>query len=108
MKENENIFIRGSFNSETYYKTPYQPERGLLLAILLRAIMDLTDVSLGREKSKVNHDKRKLIVWLEKRFKKKSRLWSFQWICEQLDLDPDIMEAQIKKKSMEITRPINI
>ena len=66
------------------------PERRLLLAILERAILDF-----------VGNDERELEQaeqWLFAPERSgKNEHFSFEWVCEQLDLDPNRIAAKIKQ-----------
>lgn len=72
----------------------YEPERNLLAAVLDRAIMDMW----------VKEDRatrRSAQGWIKARTKKRSRKWSFQWVCEHLDLEPETMREIILNLDME-------
>ena len=67
----------------------YLPERGLLTGVLRRAIWDY----LGSDGS----ESRDAEYWIFKHSGNRLRLeFSFTWICEHLNLDPQQVRASIK------------
>lgn len=65
------------------------PERRLLLAILERAILDFVGNDL-RELEHAEH-------WIfGENNEHSNEHFSFEWVCEQLDLDPGKISAKIK------------
>jgi hypothetical protein len=75
------------------------PERRLLLAILERAILDF-----------VGNDERELEQaeqWLFTPERgEKNEHFSFDWVCEQLDLDPKRIAAKIKQMPRRGSRKV--
>lgn len=75
------------------------PERRLLLAILERAILDF-----------VGNDERELEQaeeWLfSTRKSGKVEQFSFEWVCEQLDLDPTKISAKIRSMPRRGSRKV--
>jgi hypothetical protein len=63
------------------------PERNLMAAILERALIDAIGQSLELRASL----KRQARLWINERFEVLAPCWSFEWICEQLDLDPELV-----------------
>ncbi len=67
---------------ETEYEIQPVPEIALLQQIIWRAFADLAlEITVRREARK----------WLNKRYPTPFPPFSFQWICEHLDLDPDVL-----------------
>jgi hypothetical protein len=75
------------------------PERRLLLAILERAILDY----VGNDAREVQEAQE----WLfEDGDNGRNPQFSFAWLCEQLDLDPDKITRHIKSMPRRGTRKI--
>jgi hypothetical protein len=75
------------------------PERRLLLAILERAILDY----VGNDERELEHAQQ----WLFGELGRASGdFFSFQWVCEQLDLDPTSIAQKIKAMPRRGTRKV--
>lgn len=89
------------------------PEIKLLACVLFQAIRDAT--SYGDDSSTARREARN---WLgttgnRKPFKKKKgdyihKDWSFEWICEHIDLNPHVVREEIIKVQMEKSSPVTV
>ena len=65
----------------------------LLVAILHRAILDSDPITKERRNHRINAD-----AWLAARNPTNPEPFSFHWICINLNLDPDKINTNIKKR----------
>jgi hypothetical protein len=75
------------------------PERRLLLAILERAILDF----VGNDERELEQAEQWLFA--PERHDRNDH-FSFEWVCEQLDLDPKRIAAKIKKMPRRGSRKV--
>jgi len=85
--------------SEVHYLNPeydlalddVQPERHLLAAMLQRAIADvLSSIPIER------HIQREALGWVMRKSKdNRLRKFSFEWVCQALDIDSDTLRSSI-------------
>ena len=64
------------------------PERNMLMAILERAILDF----VGNDPQQIELAK----DWIFDDCQYPYKRWSFPWLCEQLDLEPERIAAAVK------------
>lgn len=92
MKDNQIYFTEEELDEKP-------AERNLLAALLDRAIRDMfiEDDRIVR---------REIRAWLDKKMVKNPQAFSFQWVCESLDLDAKAMRSIIKKMDRQNYRSI--
>lgn len=79
------------------------PEHGLLVAIIVRAMHDVMYTGDNYNLS-ADYIRRSAVGWLTSR-REPSPPWSYVWCCDQLDIDPEIIEVRenprfrVKKES---------
>lgn len=75
---------------------PYSPEHCLLLAVLERAVLDANGVNL-KGIADANTVKLKARFWLSYRSTVPHEPFSFEWICEMLDLNAKKLRQKLLK-----------
>lgn len=68
-------------------------ERQLIAAMIERAIADALPVT-----RMLQHEKRDALNWISKKLESNPRIFSFQWACQALDLDPKALKDAILEK----------
>lgn len=76
------------------------PERALISAALNRAICD----ALGETTDIPQHVSRAAFLWICERHQKDEEPseWSFEWMCEQLDIEPDVFRRHFKREVIKV------
>lgn len=96
-------YVEESANSPTHCPVHAQPERNLLAATIERA---LRDVELKAYDAR--HDRSDALEWIKKRHEEEAPLWSFDWVCDQLDVDPETIRGCIKPDGSGLSEKITI